>query len=104
MAGPLQIFPGFLACRRGRSSHTSAGRGPARDGCSRRVGAVMRLDVVGIPAGGWSELGATARTLIAAAEILIGGRRHLELVPPDAGPSERWGWPSPLRPRAAACQ
>lgn len=58
----------------------------------------MRLDVVGIPAGGWSELGETARTLIAAAEILIGGRRHLELVPPDAGPSERWGWPSPLRP------
>lgn len=58
----------------------------------------MRLDVVGIPAGGWSELGATARTLIGAAEVLVGGRRHLELVPLDAGPSERWGWPSPLRP------
>jgi precorrin-6Y C5,15-methyltransferase (decarboxylating) len=58
----------------------------------------MRLDVVGVPAGGWSELGEAARTLIAAAEVLIGGRRHLDLVPADAGPVERLTWPSPLRP------
>ena len=58
----------------------------------------MRLDVVGVPAGGWSELGEAARSLIAAAEVLIGGRRHLDLVPADAGPAERLTWPSPLRP------
>jgi precorrin-6Y C5,15-methyltransferase (decarboxylating) len=56
------------------------------------------LDVVGIPAGGWSELGESARTVIAAAEVLIGGRRHLELVPTDLGPSVRVPWSSPLRP------
>ena len=57
----------------------------------------MRLDVVGVPAGGWSELGEAARTVIAAAEVLIGGRRHLDLVPLEAGPAERLTWPSPLR-------
>ena len=51
-----------------------------------------------MPAGGWSELGEAARSLIAAAEVLIGGRRHLDLVPADAGPAERLTWPSPLRP------
>ena len=56
------------------------------------------LDVVGVPAGGWSELGEAARTLIADAEVLIGGRRHLDLVPADLGPTERLSWPSPLRP------
>ena len=56
------------------------------------------LDVVGIPAGGWSELGEAARTLIAAAEVLIGGRRHLDLVPAGVGPTERRTWPNPLRP------
>lgn len=55
-----------------------------------------RLDVVGIPAGGWSELGRSARTLIAAAEVLVGGRRHLDLVPDDCV-AERRPWPSPLR-------
>ncbi len=58
----------------------------------------MRLDVVGMPAGGWSELGETARTLITAAEVLIGGRRHLALVPAEiAVGAERRSWPSPLR-------
>jgi precorrin-6Y C5,15-methyltransferase (decarboxylating) len=55
------------------------------------------LDVVGIPAGGWTELGESARTVIAAAEVLIGGRRHLDLVPAGQG-VERLTWPSPLRP------
>ena len=58
----------------------------------------MRLDVVGVPAGGWSELGEAARRLIGSAEVLIGGRRHLDLVPAEAGPTERLAWPSPLRP------
>ena len=55
-----------------------------------------RLDVVGIPAGGWSELGESARRLIVEAEVLIGGRRHLDLVPDREG-VERLTWPSPLR-------
>ena len=56
-----------------------------------------RLDVVGIPAGGWSELGASARTLIGDAEVLLGGRRHLDLVPAEVR-GERVPWPSPLLP------
>ncbi|HEU4547425.1 MAG TPA: precorrin-6y C5,15-methyltransferase (decarboxylating) subunit CbiE, partial [Microlunatus sp.] len=63
---------------------------------------MIGLDVVGVPAGGWSELGEAARTLVAAAEVLIGGRRHLDLVPADAGPAERLTWPSPLRPALPA--
>ena len=55
------------------------------------------MDVVGIPAGGWLELGESARTLIAAAEVLLGGRRHLDLMP-AAVTAERIGWPSPLKP------
>ena len=57
-----------------------------------------RLDVVGIPAGGWSELGESARRLIAGAEVLIGGRRHLALVANRAPGAERLTWPSPLKP------
>lgn len=56
------------------------------------------LDVVGIPAGGWPELGASARRLIAGAEVLVGGRRHLELVPNEARAGEQVPWPSPLVP------
>ncbi|MFT4164596.1 MAG: precorrin-6y C5,15-methyltransferase (decarboxylating) subunit CbiE [Microlunatus sp.] len=59
---------------------------------------VDRLEVVGIPAGGWPELGESARRLIIEAEVLIGGRRHLDLVA-DANPeAERLTWPSPLKP------
>ena len=58
-----------------------------------------RLEVVGIPAGGWPELGESARQVITAAGVLIGGRRHLDLVrdqlPPDV---PEVPWPSPLRP------
>ena len=59
---------------------------------------MTRLDVVGIPAGGWPELGAAARQLIGHAEVLLGGRRHLELVPVGACAGERVPWPSPLKP------
>ena len=59
----------------------------------------MRLDVVGVAGRGLVRAGRSRRgTLIAAAEVLIGGRRHLDLVPADAGRSERLPWPSPLRP------
>lgn len=55
------------------------------------------LDVVGIPAGGWSELGETARMLIAAAEVLVGSRRQLDLVPSFIA-AEQIAWPRPLKP------
>lgn len=60
-----------------------------------------RLDVVGIPAGGWAELGASARDLIAEAKVLIGGRRHLDLVAGAVPDAERLTWPSPLKPGLA---
>lgn len=55
-----------------------------------------RLDVVGMPAGGWRELGETGRELIAGAAVLIGGRRQLGLVPEEVT-AERVPLPSPLR-------
>ena len=57
-----------------------------------------RLDVVGIPAGGWPELGESARRLIEEAEVLIGGRRHLDLLADRNPDAERLTWPSPLKP------
>lgn len=59
---------------------------------------VDRLEVVGISAGGWSELGESVRRLIADAEVLIGGRRHLDLVADAAPEAERLTWPNPLKP------
>jgi precorrin-6Y C5,15-methyltransferase (decarboxylating) len=52
------------------------------------------VTVVGIGADGWDGLGAAARAAIEGAEILIGGDRHLGLVP-DTG-AERLPWPSPM--------
>lgn len=57
-----------------------------------------RLDIVGITAGGWSELGESARQLIVDADVLIGGRRHLDLVADASPEAERLTWPSPLKP------
>ncbi len=52
------------------------------------------LTVVGIGAGGLPGLGLRARAALAGAELLIGGRRHLGLVPDDGRP--RLAWRSPL--------
>ena len=57
------------------------------------------LTVVGIGEDGFSGLGASARESIAATEILVGGERHLALIPPAASPgAERRAWPSPMLP------
>ena len=56
----------------------------------------MVVDVVGLPAIGWPGLGEAERALVAEAEVLLGGERHLALVPDLAG-QERRAWPSPLR-------
>ncbi len=54
------------------------------------------VEVVGIPAGGWTELGRAAQLIIERADVLLGGARHLELVP--AGREQhRIAWPRRLR-------
>ncbi|WP_197680485.1 precorrin-6y C5,15-methyltransferase (decarboxylating) subunit CbiE [Microlunatus sagamiharensis] len=58
----------------------------------------MVVDVVGLPAVGWSGLGEAERDLVTSAEVLLGAPRHLGLVPEVEG-QERHAWPSPLRPQ-----
>ena len=62
------------------------------------------LSVVGLGEGGLADLTPAARALVDGAEVLIGGARHLAMVPdtmdPDArlpdGGRERLTWPSPF--------
>lgn len=56
----------------------------------------MQVTVVGIGADGWSGLDAARRDAIEAADVLLGGDRHLALIPAGIA-SERVGWPHPLR-------
>lgn len=53
------------------------------------------LSVVGIGEDGWAGLAATAQVRIENAEHVIGGARHLAMLPAIAGQS-REHWPSPL--------
>lgn len=53
------------------------------------------IDVVGLTARGWPDLSEPERALIAHAEVLLGGRRHLGLVPVHTRQAVR-AWPSPL--------
>lgn len=53
------------------------------------------LSIVGIGAEGIEALPAPARVLIDTAEVLIGGTRHLAMIPADH-PAERHGWATPL--------
>ncbi|MFK4149337.1 precorrin-6y C5,15-methyltransferase (decarboxylating) subunit CbiE [Streptomyces sp. NPDC004065] len=53
--------------------------------------------VVGIGADGWDGLPEASRAVLLDAEVLIGGARHLALLP-VACAGERVAWPSPLRP------
>lgn len=52
------------------------------------------LSVIGIGEDGMAGLGSAARTLIADAQLLVGGARHLALVP--EGVAERLLWSQPL--------
>ena len=52
------------------------------------------LTLIGIGADGVDGLGAPARRAIDAAEVLVGGRRHLAMLPEDGRP--RLPWRSPL--------
>ena len=53
------------------------------------------LSIVGIGEDGLDGLSAAARTLVGRADLLVGGERHLAMVPEDRG--ARIVWPKPLR-------
>ncbi|MFJ1740148.1 precorrin-6y C5,15-methyltransferase (decarboxylating) subunit CbiE [Streptomyces microflavus] len=55
------------------------------------------VSVVGIGADGWSGLSGGAREALREAEVLIGGSRQLDLLPPECA-GVQVSWPSPLRP------
>jgi precorrin-6Y C5,15-methyltransferase (decarboxylating) len=54
------------------------------------------LSVIGIGEDGLASLPPAARTLIDSSDVLIGGERHLAMVP--NGRAERLTWPSPIAP------
>jgi precorrin-6B C5,15-methyltransferase / cobalt-precorrin-6B C5,C15-methyltransferase len=58
------------------------------------------LAVVGIGADGIAELSPAARALLENAQILVGGARHLAMVPETR--AERWQWQNPLARTIAA--
>lgn len=54
------------------------------------------ITVVGIGADGWAGVSETGRAWVQSAEVVLGGRRHLDLLP-DLPGQRREPWPSPLR-------
>ncbi|MGH1563924.1 precorrin-6y C5,15-methyltransferase (decarboxylating) subunit CbiE [Mumia sp. DW29H23] len=56
---------------------------------------MQRITVVGIGADGWDGLAMESRRLVREAEVVMGGKRHLETVP-WAWWQVRVEWPSPL--------
>lgn len=56
----------------------------------------MAITVVGIGADGWSGLDAARRSAVEAADVVLGGERHLALLPEEIS-ADRRPWPSPLR-------
>lgn len=61
------------------------------------VGSSAVIEVVGVGAGGLSSLGELERALIAAAEVVVGGERHLGMLEPASG-RDLVTWPVPLKP------
>ncbi|MFJ5871662.1 precorrin-6y C5,15-methyltransferase (decarboxylating) subunit CbiE [Dietzia maris] len=55
-----------------------------------------RVVVVGIGGDGWAGLDETRRRAVLGAEVVLGGERHLAMIPGDV-PAERVPWPRPLR-------
>ncbi|AHH18209.1 precorrin-6Y methyltransferase [Nocardia nova SH22a] len=71
----------------------ATGSGNRESGCDDRP-----VAVVGIGADGWPGLSTRVRAEIAAAEVLFGSRRQLDLIPADASTASRRSWPTPLLP------
>lgn len=59
-----------------------------------------KVTVVGMGAEGWAGLSPERRELILTADAVVGGRRHLALIPARPG-QRREPWPTPLRARLA---
>jgi precorrin-6B C5,15-methyltransferase / cobalt-precorrin-6B C5,C15-methyltransferase len=55
-----------------------------------------RITVVGMGADGWDGMPSRARDLVLGAAVVLGGKRHLALLP-DVPGQRREPWPSPLR-------
>ena len=55
------------------------------------------VTVVGIGAGGWSDVGRTGRSTVDDAEVILGSARQLDLLPASVA-GLRVPWPSPLLP------
>ncbi|HIN48149.1 MAG TPA: cobalamin biosynthesis bifunctional protein CbiET, partial [Deltaproteobacteria bacterium] len=54
------------------------------------------LRVIGIGEDGWDDLTADSRALLYESEIVLGGERHLKMIPDD-WKGERIVWSSPIR-------
>ena len=62
-----------------------------------------RVTVVGVGADGWAGLAPASRAAVEGAEVLLGGKRHLDLLPAGtAAAAHREPWPSPLLPSLPA--
>lgn len=55
-----------------------------------------RITVVGLGADGWAGVPDRLRTMVEGAAVVLGGRRHLALLP-DVSDQAREAWPSALR-------
>lgn len=63
-----------------------------------RLSPLPSVTVVGIGAEGWLGLPEPLRDVVREARVVLGGRRHLDLLPPQ--PDQiRIAWPTPLRER-----
>ena len=54
------------------------------------------LRVIGIGEDGWEDLGADAKSLLYESKVILGGERHLKMLPDD-WKGERIFWTSPMR-------
>ena len=54
------------------------------------------LSIVGLGEGGWDELPALGRGLVESAELVVGGERHLAMLPASIK-AKRASWATPLR-------
>jgi precorrin-6Y C5,15-methyltransferase (decarboxylating) len=59
------------------------------------AGGGARITVVGIGAEGWDGLSERARSVILAADVVVGSGRQLSTLPAEGTPPH-WVWPSPL--------
>ncbi|MFJ4414922.1 MULTISPECIES: precorrin-6y C5,15-methyltransferase (decarboxylating) subunit CbiE [unclassified Streptomyces] len=59
------------------------------------------VTVVGIGAEGWPGVPEASRAVLRAADVVFGGPRQLDLLPPECA-AVRVPWPSPLRPALPA--